>query len=205
MRLLLAAIVALAVARDTAAQIPELAVEASAATNYRPVVHIGPVLAQGELAEAAASGLPIRMRVRVELWRDGWIDDLVASESWSAVVAYDPLSETYFVRGRSTTTSTYRFPSYATARGALEGAYPLQIRPSRAGRYYYLATLQVETLSLSDLEELERWLQGELQPAVRGDRSVGGAIGQGMKRLGIRLLNLPARHLEARTGRFRVN
>ena len=61
----------------------------------------------GDARMIAESQLVITSGLHLE----GWIDDLVASESWSAVVAYDPLSKTYFVRGRSTTTSTYRFAS----------------------------------------------------------------------------------------------
>ncbi|HEX7050775.1 MAG TPA: hypothetical protein VF188_11275, partial [Longimicrobiales bacterium] len=76
--------------------------------------------------------------------------------------------------------------------------------PVRSGRYYYTATLELETLSLSDLEELERWLEGELEPAVSGEGSVPGALGQGMKRLLIRVLGLPARTFEARSEMFRI-
>ncbi|MGH7445643.1 MAG: DUF4390 domain-containing protein [Longimicrobiales bacterium] len=186
------------------AQTPEFALTYMPDLAYRPLVRMGTALDRAELADAARSGVPIRVRVRVELWRDGWTDDLVASELWSAVIAFDPLAQQFLVRGRSADVPVRRFASYAAARGAIEGDYPLQIRPTRAGRYYYLGTLQVETLSLSDIEELERWLQGELQPAVSGERSVGGALGAGAKRLMIRLLNLPARSLEARTDRFRV-
>lgn len=186
------------------AQTPEFALTYMPELAYRPLVRMGAALDRAELADAARSGVPIRVRVRVELWRDGWTDDLVASELWSAVIAFDPLAQQFLVRGRSADVPVRRFASYAAARGAIEGDYPLQIRPTRAGRYYYLGTLQVETLSLSDIEELERWLQGELQPAVSGERSVGGALGAGAKRLMIRLLNLPARSLEARTDRFRV-
>ena len=82
--------------------------------------------------------------------------------------------------------------------------YALSLRPSRRGRYYYTGALDIETLSLSDLEELERWLKGELQPAVSGDRSIPGALGQGARRLFIRVLSLPERRLEARSDRFRV-
>jgi hypothetical protein len=64
--------------------------------------------------------------------------------------------------------------------------------------------MEIETLSLSDLEELERWLQGELQPAVSGKRSVPGAVGQGAKRIMIRMLGLPTRRLEAKTEKFRA-
>lgn len=186
------------------AQTPDFALSYLPGLAYRPVVRMGPALDREELADAARSGVPIRVRVRVELWRDGWTDDLVASELWSAVIAYDPLAQEFLVRGRSADAPVRRFASYTAARGAIEGDFPLQIRPNRSGRYYYLGSLQVETLSLSDIEELEHWLQGELQPAMSGERSVGGALGEGAKRLMIRLLNLPARSLEARTDRFRV-
>jgi hypothetical protein len=199
--LLLAAL--LASAGAVHAQRPEFALDYLPQLAHRPVVRVGPVLERSELEEAARAGVPIRLRVRVELWRDGWIDDLVASEALSAVIAFDPLAQHFLVRGRAPDAPVRTFASYAQARAAVEGDYPLQIRPLRAGRYYYLGTLDVETLSVSDLEELERWLQGELQPAVSGDESVGGALGAGAKRLAIRLLNLPARHLETRSGRFR--
>ena len=56
------------------------------------------------------------------------------------------------------------------------------------------------------LEELERWLQGELQPAVSGQRSVPAALGQGAKRLMLRLLDLPVpAHMEKAAETFRYN
>ncbi|HUE76862.1 MAG TPA: hypothetical protein VMM83_02895, partial [Longimicrobiales bacterium] len=60
------------------------------------------------------------------------------------------------------------------------------------------------TLSLSDLDELGRWLGGELEPAVRGAGSVSRAVGTGVKRLLIRVLDLPARRVVARSVRFEV-
>ena len=89
-------------------------------------------------------------------------------------------------------------------RSAVEGSYTPALRPARQGRYYYTALLELETLTLSDLAELERWLKGELQPAVSGDGSVPSAVGQGVKRLLVRVLRLPARRFEARSGWFRV-
>lgn len=191
-------------AAPAAAQAPEFALTYLPDLAYRPLAHVGPVLDDEDLEETARAGVPIRLRMRVELWRDGWTDDLVATEAWTAVLAFDPLTEEFLVRGRSADAPVRRFASYPDARQAIEGNYPLQIRPGRTGRYYYLGRLEIETLSLSDIQELERWLQGELQPAVRGDRSVTGALGDGAKRLMIRLLNLPARGLDARSERFRV-
>ena len=205
--MLRAAVLALllfATAAFAAAQTPEFALTYLPDLAYRPLARIGPVLDDDALENAARSGIPIRLRVRVELWRDGWTDDLVATERWAAVLAYDPLTQEFLVRGRSADAPVRRFPSFDAARTVIEGNYPLQIRPNRAGRYYYLGRLEIETLSLSDIQELERWLQGELQPAVRGDRSVAGALGDGAKRLMIRLLNLPARGLDTRSARCRV-
>lgn len=179
-----------------------LTIALDSAHGFRPVVRLDGVLADLELENATRSGLPIRLSVRVELWRDGFIDDLAASESWNSVIVFEPLDRQYIVRPRSN--RALRFASYAGARRAVEAAAPLDIRPGRPGRYYYTATVRIETLSLSDLEELGHWLQGELQPAVSGESSIPAAIVQGAKRLLIRVLGLPTKHLDARSARFVV-
>jgi hypothetical protein len=199
--LVLAAAAATAVAVQ-ARQEPVLAIGYDASAGFRPVLRIGAVLAGQQLEEAARSGLPVRVRVRVELWRDRLFDQLVDSTSWSTVIIYEPIGRQFFVRVLPASTGARRFDSFALARTAVEGEYSLTLRPREAGRYYYTSTLQIETLSVSDLDELERWLQGELQPAVSGQRSVPGALGQGAKRLMLRLLDLPQRRLDARTDRF---
>jgi hypothetical protein len=165
---------------------------------------IGPVLADRELADAAGSGLPIRLRVRAELWRDKFIDELTAESTWSIVLAFEPLSRRFFVRATTDDEASRVFASFDAARAAVERAYLLRISPRREGRYYYTASLEIETLSVSDLQELERWLQGDLRPAVGGDQSIPGALGDGAKRLLIRVLGVPSRRFEARTARFRV-
>jgi hypothetical protein len=201
LRLLLGIIALLALPRVAAAQ--ELAIDFDATAGYRPVVRIGPVLRGGEIERAARSGLPIRMRVRVELWRDRFFDQLVDSTSWSTVIAFEPLGEQFFIRSLPATGGARRFASFVDARRAVEADYPLPMTPSRQGTYYYTASLQVERLSLSDLEELERWLQGELQPAVSGQRSLPNALGQGAKRLLLSVLDMPTRRYDNRTERFR--
>lgn len=172
--------------------------------SRRGVLHVRDVLADAELKDAIRSGLPLRLRFRVELWRDATFDDLISSEQWTAVLTFDPLSELYILRTRAEAGRARAFTDFATARAAVETSYTVALRPQRRGRYYYTGSVEIETLSLSDLEELERWLKGELQPAVSGDRSIPGAIGQGARRLFIRVLSLPERRIEARSERFRV-
>lgn len=180
-----------------------LSVGPDATVGHRGVLRVRDILADEELEAAVRSGLPVRIRFRVELWRDGFIDDLMASEQWTAVLTYDALSEQYVARMRADARARI-FPDFASARKAIETAYVVSLRPQPRGRYYFTGSVDIETLSLSDLEELERWLKGELQPAVSGDRSIPGAIGQGARRLFIRVLSLPERRLEARSERFRV-
>ena len=180
-----------------------LSVAPDASAGQRAVLRVRDILADDELEEAVRSGLPLRMRFLVELWRDAFFDELVATEQWTTVLTYDALSKQYVVRARADARARV-FADFATARAAIDTAYAAALRPQRRGRYYYTGALDIETLSLSDLEELERWLKGELQPAVSGNRSIPGAIGQGARRLFIRVLSLPERRLEARSERFRV-
>ena len=174
-----------------------------AETTGAPRIALGPVLDDDALRDAVGSGLPLRLRFTVELWKDEWFDDLVGQEAWSAVLAYEPL-ERLFLAGDDDGEVLLRFSTYDDARDSLERVWAPAVRPRAGGKYYYLVTLEIETLSLSDLDELERWLGGELEPVVRGGGSVTGAVGTGVKRLLIRVLDLPARRYVARSGRFAV-
>lgn len=181
-----------------------LAVTFDPGNGYRAIVRVGDVLGDRRLEQAARSGLPIRVRIRTELWRDRFFDQLVDSASWSTVIVFEPLGQQFFVRSLPAGGGARRFDSFNGARAVVESEYLLGMRPSGPGRYYYTTTLQIETLSLGDLEELERWLQGELQPAVSGQRSVPGALTQGARRLMLRLLDLPQRRIDVRSDRFTI-
>jgi hypothetical protein len=94
--------------------------------------------------------------------------------------------------------------SIGAVREALERSFSLPLRPREQGRYYYLGEVQVETLSLTDLEELQRWLHGDLAPAVKGDQTMETAMGRGVRRMLVRVLGLPARSFKVRTPTFEV-
>jgi len=186
-------------------QSPALSIDVDRAAGHRPMLRLGPVLADPVFEEAARSGLPLRLRYRVELWRDGFFDSLEDSGSMSLILVYEPLDQRFVLRteaaGRFETLS---FSDFESARAAAEVPRSFELRPGRSGRFYYTGNVVIETLSLSDLEELERWLKGDLRPAVRGNRSVPGAVGQGVKRMLVRVLGLPARHYETRSEVFRI-
>ena len=163
-------------------------------------VELGVLLEDRSLAGAVHDGLPLRIRVEAELWRDGFFDSEEGTEEWKASVVYDPVTLDYEVRVADR--PALRFGDLDEARAHLESAFDLALRPTRPGRYYYLAVVEMETLSLSDLDELRRWLDGDLRPAVGGETNVDNALTQGVRRLFVRALGLPTRRMRLRTEAF---
>lgn len=161
---------------------------------------LAPFFRDEGLRRALHSGLPVRMEVRVELWRDGFFDQQDGGGSWRASVIHDPVSGSYDVTVADSIPRT--FATLEDAGASLETAFDLDVRPRGPGRYYYLAEVELETLSLSDLEELARWLQGDLGPVVSGDRPAETAMTKGLRRLMVRALGLPARRDRLRTSTF---
>ena len=173
-----------------------------------PVVRTSNVIADGELRTLLQNGFPARLHYRADLWsRSGWFDDVVSSVEWDVFVRYEPLTKTYRVsRHLGDGVETIgRFERYEDAQAAIARPYlaPLPARRARA-RQYYNVVLEVEVMSMSDLDELERWLRGELRPAVRGKRNPGTALGRGLSTLATRLLGGETRRYEQRTETFRV-
>jgi len=191
-------------ARSVAAQNASLSVTHDAANGHRGVIKLGDALADHELEDAVRSGLPIRISYRIELWKDAFIDEPLGAEEWTTVLTFDPLGELYVVRTRANSPSARVFTDYRAARASIETPVVTSLRPVGKGKYYYAGVVDIETLSLTDLDELEHWLKGELQPAVSGERSLPGALGQGARRLLMRVLSLPERRFEARSERFRI-
>lgn len=201
-RLLVAVLLVLGMAGPALAQSRRALTVASAgaAGSYRPVIRTPALLRDRGLREALESGLPLRFHLRAELWRKGSpFDQLVDAEEVSRAMLRAPLEAGYSIEdGRV----ERRYPTLAAAEAALQSAFAPQVRPRYIGQYYYIVRLEVETLSLSDLDELRRWLRGEAGPAVSGRQPVGRAVERGLKRVFVRLLGLPARSYTARTGVF---
>ena len=62
--------------------------------------------------------------------------------------------------------------------------------------------LEIEKVSVSDLDELNAWLSGELRPATRGERNPGTSLMRGLKTLMLRMLGGENPRYEARSGTF---
>jgi uncharacterized protein DUF4390 len=155
--------------------------------------------------DALRSGLPVRLHYRVEVWRskDGWFDIFERQVEWDVVVRHEPLLDQYtlltLVGPRR---QERRYATLDALGAALAFAYQVNVRPDEPGRYYYAASLQVSTLSDSDLDELERFLAGDLGDGGKG--GIGSSVGRGATRFLLRLAGLPSLRLEARSERFTV-
>jgi Domain of unknown function (DUF4390) len=156
---------------------------------------------------ALRSGLPVRLHYRVEVWRsrDGWFDIFTRQAEWDLLVRHEPLLDQYtLLTFVGAARQERRYATLDALGAALAFAYQVNVRPSEEGRYYYAASLQVSTLSDSDLDELERFLAGDLRREARNGENLGDALGRGATRFLLRLAGLPSLRLEARSDRFEV-
>jgi hypothetical protein len=156
---------------------------------------------------ALRSGLPVRMHYRVEIWRsrDGWFDTFGRQAEWDLLVRHEPLLDQYtLLTFAGANRQERRYATLDALGAALAFAYQVNIRPADEGRYYFAASLQVSTLSDSDLDELERFLAGDAGRAAQGGENLGDALGRGATRFLLRLAGLPSLRLEARSDQFTV-
>ncbi|MCG6986676.1 MAG: DUF4390 domain-containing protein [Gemmatimonadetes bacterium] len=166
-------------------------------------IRIGDLFSDHNVTDALHSGLPLRIRIVAGLWKDGFFDSEKGRGEWRASVIYDPLEQRYRV---STGTSTdVPVDSIGGLAQALQQGFSLPLKPKEKGRYYYLAQVEVETLSLTDLEELQRWLKGDLASAVAGNEKVETAVGRGMRRVLVRMLGLPTKRYRVKSHTFEVD
>lgn len=189
---------------------PQLEVSLLAA-NSPPagaLVRASRLLSDSKTRELLLNGFPAALSFRLELWRVGNVfDELESTTSWNVLVRYDPYSQQYQLvrRGNRDTEAVNGFATIASVEEVLSQSQPVALSPRRGGtRYYYNVVLDVETLSVSDLDELQRWLRGELRPAVRGKRAPLSALRRGFGTLLSRVLGGESRHYEARSGTFRA-
>jgi hypothetical protein len=167
-------------------------------------LELGSILSHRPLLEAIHSGLPLRIRVVVQLWREGFFHNQEGQHQWRAGVIFDPLTRRYHAQSLELPGEDVVVSTLDEVQALLARSLEVPLRPPRPGRYYYMVDVEMETLSLSDLEELQRWLQGDLAPAVAGEERVGGALARGVRRLLVRMLGLPAQRFQLKSPAFQV-
>jgi hypothetical protein len=183
---------------------------AEALTKDGPTVKALDVVTDAETKGLLESGFPARLHFRVELWSAARVFDAMRSSTeWDLFIYYDGLGKKYRVvrvegDGESIT-SAGQFGSFEEMIKEVERPQRIHLRAAKQkNRQYYIGVLDVESMSLTDLDEVERWLRGELQPAVRGKGNPGTALGRGIRQVFVRLLGAERRNLQARSRTFIV-
>ena len=187
-------------------QPPHLSITSSGARQAAlapPVVRAEHLLDDGVFDAALRNGFPVRYHFRLELWRKAFLfDRLQRDAEWDAVVRLDPLTGEYdLIRSGAT---VEHFTTVGNVSRALATPFTVDLLPPAGSgeRYYYITTLDIESLSEGELEEVERWLRGDVGPEMSPQGNLGDALARGARRLLIRFSGLPRRRLEARTPAF---
>jgi hypothetical protein len=200
----------LLIAGRAAAQKPQVQIvlpDRSAFATEAPSVRSVALLSDEPMRNLLVNGFPARLHYRMERWATGgFFDDIKATGEWDVVVKYDALGKLYHVF-RAVNNRAVELGAYATLQDAQDVVNtpfraPISL-PRRGQRTYYNVVLDVETLSLTELDEVEQWLRGELKPAVRGKKNPGTAVSRGVRTLMVRLLGGEKRRYEARSGAFK--
>ena len=177
----------------------QLDVTAPSATSPATVTTLG-LFSDADMRDLLRSGFPASLKFRLELWRAGGLfNDLEDRQDWELIVQYDPSAQRYRVVRRQSgrLEDLGSFATLATAQTVLERPLRVTLLPRRKGsRYYYNLALDIEALSVSDMDQLERWLRG-----VRGG-SAASAVGSGVRTLMLRMLGGEKRHYEKRSPAF---
>lgn len=172
-----------------------------------PAVRTFDVLAAGRTAELIRNGFPARLHYKLERWAAGtFVNDVKATAEWEMIVQYDPLAKTYkLIRATSRNAAVVgEYTDLNDADAKLAEPFPAPISLPKPGeKSYYALTLNVEAMSLGDLDEVQRWLRGELRPAVRGHRNPGTAVSSGVRTLVVRILGGERVVYQASTGVFK--
>jgi len=174
--------------------------------NDVPRVRSTGLLADGKFVGLMRSGFPLRLHYRLELWkvRTSWFDQFIREVSWDGVARNDPLADDFVLIRQGGSVSRYATPDDLAA--ALGIPYTVTLRPSGgSGRYYFVGRLEVTTLNDTDLQELSRWLSGDVGPVVSGEGNLGEALARGAQRVLVRLAGLPRQRLEARSPTIRID
>ena len=203
-------VVAISLAAPLSAQKPQIGFvmpDRAAWHTEPPSVRSSSLITDGAMLDLIRNGFPARLHYRVERWTTGgWFDDMAGESEWDVVVRYDALSKVFQVYRvvKRNTVSLGTFATLPEAEAAFDVPFPVPIRPPKKGqRSYYTLVVDIETLSLTELDEVEQWLRGEMKPAVRGKGNPGTAMGRGVRTVMVRILGGEKRRYESRSSTFR--
>ena len=180
-------------------------ITAATATKEGPWITSANLLADSKTRDLLHNGFPARIHYRLELWEKGGFggDSRTGFTEWDVLVAYDPTSQLFTVYRRTLANGVNEnfggFSTLAAAEAQFGRPYRAAIHPERTGSFYYDLNVDVQTLTVSDLDALEQWLRGSSAPQRGG---VFRGIWSGIVTLVSRILGGDKRKYEQRSEVF---
>ena len=182
-----------------------VAVNPAVALQEGPTITTENLLADANTRELLRNGFATRIHFRLELWREsGVFDDRSGFSDWEILVQQDPTTKAYSAIRRQDNRVTETFEDAATVTSAeaqFDKPFKVGLHPSRPGRYYYNLSVDIQTLTETDLDALQQWLHGPTAPNRSNPLK---ALQSGIGRLFSRMLGGGRTHYEERSGVFTV-
>jgi hypothetical protein len=177
-------------------------------TKVGPLVLATNMLSSPRARDPLAAGFPARFHFLVTLWSEGGLVNRIERRAeYDVFVSYSAMTKKY-----SVSQNVNDHPLSLGEFTRVEDAERAVARPTRVPitafpsdrRLYYRVTLDVQILGASDLDEVNRWLKGELEPALHGERNPGTALTRSIRMLASRLLGGDYAELDFTTPPFKV-
>jgi len=183
----------------------DVAFAAASAPTIGATVSTEALLSDSKTRELLHNGFPARIHYRLELWRTGgWSNERRGLTEWDVLVAFDPAAEMFNAVRRGDEGRLLEnyggFPTVAAAESQIGRPLRVDLHPNGSGRFYYNLVLDVQTLTVSDLDALQQWLRGPEAPSKNPLKAIRNGIGT----LVSRLLGGDKRHYERRSEVFTV-
>jgi hypothetical protein len=174
-----------------------------------PVVSAHDMLQGSRIREPLVAGFPARFHIRVELWSEGGlINRPERSIEYDVLVRYIALEKVYDVELIEPDQRPFSLGKYAGIDDAERAvARPRRVpitAPATRRSMYYRVTLHAQNLQISDLDDLNRWLRGDVRPAFTGDGNPGTALTRALRAAFAKLVGGETRDYEKSSPKFRV-
>jgi hypothetical protein len=174
-----------------------------------PLILATNMLSSEHFREPLAAGFPASFHFLVTLWSKGRLTNVIERRAeYDVLVSFLAMEKKYEVVQLMNDRPPFSLGKF----DHVEDAERAIARPTRVPiaafaskkEFYYRATLDVRILGASDLDEVNRWLKGEVGPAIHGERNPGTALTRSIRMLASRLLGGDSREFDAETPAFRV-
>jgi hypothetical protein len=184
----------------------DIAIAPASALTEGPSITSDGVLNAATTREHLRNGFPARVRYRLELWRRGGIFDAIEDRTeWNVLVSFEPATQVYNMIRHSSDDQVREnfggFQSVTSAEAQLGRPFKPPLHPRRSGRYYYHLIVDVQTVTGSDLEEVQQWLRGPTSP---GKTNPLATLRSGLSALFSRVIGGAAKTYEKTSGVFTV-